>query len=227
MRLLYRKKGVVMMNRPIDLKKNTSQVLTIKSEPNILWAVWGMVYAILVTVLNLPMVSDFFPPGSMQGILFGWPLWGITYMIRDAIQYSYEDSVEKKAKSSGLWPSMFFVVLGCVGNLIYADPLIMLPSVIAFFAASLMDGWIFSKTRAYRLGVRLLVSNIGAGIVDTTLYLSIMYGLGHISLNIPHHILTAFMEVFPALIAFILGTTIFAKALGVVDFGIGRRINRG
>ncbi len=201
--------------------------LNIQREPNIQWIIWGVMYTILVVVLDLPAALEFFPVGSIHAVLFIWPIWGITYMLRDAVQYAYENTAEKREKSSGFWPSMLFVGLGVLGNLWYAPPLIMWPAILSIVTAGVVDGIIFSLTKRYGLGYRLLFSNIGAAIFDSGIFLFIMTYFEHTQVDIQYQVLTASMEVFPAFVAFILGTTIFAKALGVVDFGIGRRINRG
>ncbi len=200
----------------------------VASELNIQWIVWGVIYVVLITILSHPNTVAFFPSGSWRVLLVAFPLWGITYMIRDAVQYSFENTAEKKAKSSGFWPSMVFVALAAVISFIYGDSAARIPTVTALVVAITVDGLVFSRLRHLNLTQRLLFSNIAAAFCDAPIFITLMLLMhDHLQLNMFRHVLTVFMEIFPALIVFILGSTLVAKALGLADFGIGRRINRG
>jgi hypothetical protein len=199
----------------------------IKTEPDILWIVYGVVYVIVITILNIPKFVEWFPPASASTIVVS-PLFGLSFLLRDAVQYTYENTREKKAKSSGFWISMVFVGLGVLGNILYADPITLLPSVVAFVAGSVVDGVAFSMSKAHSLGYRLLYSNVWAGIVNTTIFVTLAYGLAYMNFEIFWNVLLPkiFMQILPGLLLFLLGSTMIAKALGLADFGIIRRIHK-
>ena len=194
-----------------------------------LWLVWGVIYVVLITVLNIPKLVAWFPPASASTIIVS-PLFGISFLLRDAIQHSYESVSGGAGRFRGFWVSMMFVALGALANVFYADPTTLVPSVVAFVAGSAIDGIVFSLTNKNRgLSYRLLISNVWAGPVNTILFVTLAYGLSHVNFEVFSTVIIPkiFMQILPGLIIFILGTTLFSRAIRAVDGNINRRIQRG
>jgi uncharacterized PurR-regulated membrane protein YhhQ (DUF165 family) len=194
---------------------------------NIQWLVYGALYVLIVGIIAHPKIPESLPHGSLGSILIVWPFIGIAYMMRDAVQFSYENTLEKRQKSSGFWPSMAFVILALILTHSYRHPSVAMAGATAYFVASLVDGLVFSKLRNWGLCHRLLISNVFAAVFDSGIFMAIMIAQGHMNADWPSNILITLMEIAPALMVFLLGSTVFSRAFRLMDYAIVRQIKRG
>ena len=91
---------------------HTLNIKPIHEKPNMTWIIYGVFYIALVFGLSYPPLVAYLPVSSISTVLLTVPLWGVALMLRDMEQYSYEDTAEKRQKSSGFWPSMGFIEEG-------------------------------------------------------------------------------------------------------------------
>ena len=192
-----------------------------------LWIAYGILYIIVIGVVSHPSIPEFFPPGVLSGLLLISPLLGISYLLRDAIQYNYEDTIEKRNGSSGLWVSMIFVLFASFATYQYRNPDYAIAGSTAFVIASFVDGIVFSKMRHQSLPLRLLISNVFAAVLDVFVFMSLMIIQGHFEINWAYDMALVVMEIFPGIVVFILGSSLFTRAMQAVNGGITRRIQRG
>ncbi len=189
-----------MVNKQDVLGQVPPEILV---DSGVSWVFWGMIYVLLVTILNGPDIISWLPPGKWIEPLVIAPLWGISFIFRDVIQYLYEDTNTKKTNAYGFWISMIFVGLAAIVSLNFGDASIKESSVIAFVIAAFVDGIIFSWVRGKSFAHRLLLSNIVCtALVDVPLIEFLQIQDGVIDFNLARSFFGAFMEVSPALLLF-------------------------
>jgi hypothetical protein len=194
----------VPRNTKNNQKNHHLKVKSIHEEPNITWIIYGVFYIALVFGLSYPPLVTYLPVGSMSTILITVPLWGVALMLRDMVQYTYEDTPEKRQKSSGFWPSMGFIIVGAIINGIYADPSIKVAVIVSCLGSSMVDGIIFSRSHHRSLTFRLFYSNVIASVCNAFLFVMSMRLTGHFTFNMFHMTFGTFMEISPALLFFVL-----------------------
>ena len=191
------------------------------------WMVYGVLYALVSGLIAHPSIPEHFPPGSFASILVVWPLAGIDYLLRDMIQYSYEDSPEKRRKTTGFWPATLNAWIVIFVTTLYKDPSVVLAGSASFMVGIFVDGVVFSKMKNSSLSSRLLVSNLLGSVCGACLFMLIITLQGRAIIHWFDSILTVLMVTAPALIIFIMGTALFSRALGAIDGSITRKIQRG
>jgi uncharacterized PurR-regulated membrane protein YhhQ (DUF165 family) len=203
---------------------NTDDVLL--QETKIQWIVCGCLYLLLVVLSNHPRIIEIFPHGSTASLLIILPMVGIAYMLRDGIQYLYENTPEKRAQGAGFWPSMLFVGMGVIFTWLYGGVSSRLAGAVAYAVASVLDGLVFTKLRRHGLAYRLLLSNVVGAIADCCIFIIIMNWTHRMSSDLNDVFISAFLQISPALILFLLSGTVLSRVLGVFDYTIVKRIRR-
>jgi uncharacterized PurR-regulated membrane protein YhhQ (DUF165 family) len=162
--------------------------------------IYGIIYIALVYLLSVTL----FPFGALSTNLIFPPLWGLTLILRDLTQYTYEDTPEKKLNHTGFWPSMMFVGAGATVCFFYSDPSLKYPVMAGCIFSNAVDGWAFSQQKQRSLGFRLLYSNILGSVVDVGVFASLTHWMGSYSYSMQEGIFITFMEIFPALLFFLI-----------------------
>lgn len=195
----------------------------LQQEPKIQWIICGLVYLLLVILSNHPRIVAMFPHGSTISLLIMLPMVGIAYMLRDGVQYLFEDTPEKRAKSSGFWPSMIFVGIGVFFTLFYADPSARIAGAVAYAVASMVDAVVFSKLHRHGLAYRLLLSNVVGAVADCWIFMAVMNWGHQMDSSFGDAFISAFLQISPALLLFLLSGTVLSRVLGVFDYVIVKR----
>ena len=180
------------------------------------WVAVGILYLVVVILSNHPRMVGIFPHGSTQSLLVMLPMVGVAYMLRDGIQYLFEDTQKKRVTNSGFWPSMIFVGLGVMFTLIYADPQAKTAGTVAYAVASVVDGIIFSALRHRSFSHRLLLSNIAGASMDCWIFMVLMNKTGYMNNDFYDMLTSTFLQISPALIIFLFNGTVLSCVLGML-----------